>query len=128
MPISRTKSGFTLIELMIVIVIIGILAAIAIPKFTESKSRAFVSAQKSDLANLAMQQETYFFSNHSYGSSVSAVGASSTRGNTISINEATGSGWSASTAHPSTAIQCAVFYGTAAAVSPATAQGVIKCQ
>ena len=39
----RTKKGFTLVELMVVIVIIGILAALAIPKFTEASTKAKMS-------------------------------------------------------------------------------------
>lgn len=128
MPISRVKAGFTLIELLMVMVIIGLLAAIAIPKFTDTKSRAYVAAQRSDLANLAMQQEVYFFTNHLYGATAGAVAATSSNGIMLSINEANGTGWSASTAHASTTVHCAVFYGTAAAVTPATVPGMIKCQ
>ena len=58
---SRSKRpGFTLIELLIVVVIIGILAAIAIPKFANTKEKAYISAMKSDIRNLATAQETYF--------------------------------------------------------------------
>ncbi|MBA3657725.1 MAG: prepilin-type N-terminal cleavage/methylation domain-containing protein [Gemmatimonadaceae bacterium] len=56
---ARNKKGFTLIELLIVVVIIGILAAIAIPKFTNTKAKAYVSAMKADLRNLATAQEQY---------------------------------------------------------------------
>jgi type IV pilus assembly protein PilA len=55
----RNKKGFTLIELLIVVVIIGILAAIAIPKFTNTKDKAYISAQKADLRNLATAQEQF---------------------------------------------------------------------
>jgi prepilin-type N-terminal cleavage/methylation domain-containing protein len=56
---ARHKKGFTLIELLIVVVIIGILAAIAIPKFTNTKAKAYVSAMKADLRNLATAEEQY---------------------------------------------------------------------
>src|SRR5213076_2972790 len=54
------RKGFTLIELLIVIVIIGILAAIGIPKFANSKSKAYVTAMKSDLRNLVSAEESLF--------------------------------------------------------------------
>jgi Tfp pilus assembly protein PilE len=49
-----------LVELLIVVAIIGILAAIAIPQFAAYKERAFCSAEKSDLGNLSIVQEVYF--------------------------------------------------------------------
>src|SRR5688572_8277217 len=60
------RKGFTLIELLIVVVIIGILAAIAIPKFANTKSKAYVTAMKSDLRNLVSAQESYFADNAKY--------------------------------------------------------------
>ncbi|MGV3709391.1 MAG: type IV pilin protein [Gemmatimonas sp.] len=124
----RRSAGFTLIELMIVVVIIGLLAAIAVPKFAESKSRAYVSAQRSDLANLAMQQEGYFFSNRTYSNSVAAVGITPSVDISLVINEASGTGWSASTSHAATSMRCAVFYGSAAPVAPAVTAGVMNCE
>ncbi len=54
-----TRRGFTLIELLIVVAIIAILAAIAVPNFLEAQTRAKVSRVKNDLRTMATAMETY---------------------------------------------------------------------
>ncbi|RKZ02663.1 hypothetical protein DRQ21_08055 [Candidatus Fermentibacteria bacterium] len=58
--------GFTLIELMIVVVIIGILAAIAIPKFEDVTNSARYAACRSNLRNIAGALEFYAAENGNY--------------------------------------------------------------
>ncbi|OHB45682.1 MAG: hypothetical protein A2178_04110, partial [Planctomycetes bacterium GWC2_49_10] len=53
------KRGFTLVEILIVVVILGILAAIVIPQFTEASSEAKVSSLVSNLQTVRSQIELY---------------------------------------------------------------------
>ena len=69
------RPGFTIIELLAVVLIIGVLATIAITKFGDSKRRAYLAAMKSDLRNLAMIAETQFTSESSYESVVPPRGS-----------------------------------------------------
>ncbi len=60
------KKGFTLIELLIVVAIIAILAAIAVPNFLEAQVRSKVSRAKSDLRTCATALESYAVDHNRY--------------------------------------------------------------
>jgi len=69
MNLIKTEKGFTLIELMIVVAIIGILAAIAIPQFSSYRARAFNAAAISDLNTARLSEEAVFADYQAYGAS-----------------------------------------------------------
>ena len=57
---KKDQKGFTLIELMIVIAIIGILAAIAIPQFSSYRKRAYNTSANTDIKNAYTAAQAYF--------------------------------------------------------------------
>jgi prepilin-type N-terminal cleavage/methylation domain-containing protein len=69
----KNKKGFTLIELLIVVAIIAILAAIAIPQFSQYRMRGFNSSALSDLRNARTSEEAMYSDWQRYGSSEGAV-------------------------------------------------------
>jgi len=64
----KGKKGFTLIELMIVVAIIGILAAIAIPNFLKFQAKSKMSEAKTNLGAIYTGQLSFFGEQNSYGS------------------------------------------------------------
>ncbi|HSJ16305.1 MAG TPA: prepilin-type N-terminal cleavage/methylation domain-containing protein [Longimicrobiales bacterium] len=131
---TKKRSGFTLIELMIVIVIIGIIAGIALPKLAKTREKAYFKSVVYDLRNLATQQELYFTlpqNLYSYAATtVDLPDFQPSKGVTVAIGETTTFGWVATGSHGAllAAQQCGVFVGTVSA-KPAwlTKAGVVTC-
>ncbi|MFJ7567431.1 type IV pilin protein [Herminiimonas sp. NPDC097707] len=70
---SRQSAGFTLIELMITVAIIGILASIALPYYGDYVRRGKVQEATSELANMRVKMEQYYQDNRSYAGYVDAA-------------------------------------------------------
>jgi prepilin-type N-terminal cleavage/methylation domain-containing protein len=123
------RSAFTLIELLIVVVIIGLLAAIAIPKFQNTKGKANAAALRSDLRNLMVAEEAIFYDSSKYSTDTAAMKFRPSPGVIITITTPAGGGWVATATHPlSYPLQCMVFGGNVSPVpSPATQEGVPAC-
>jgi prepilin-type N-terminal cleavage/methylation domain-containing protein len=86
---SAGNAGFTLLELIIVVTMIGVLAAIAIQQFSVYRARAIDVSMRSDLKNAAMAMESYygeFLSYPSMEASILQVGYRKTSGVTLTIN------------------------------------------
>ena len=111
----KKKKGFTLIELLIVVAIIAILAAIAIPQFSQYRIRGYNSAAASDLRNTKIALEafktdwTVYFSTAGCAATFPYAGCSGANGNGVIISG------------PGTVTMSIAQYGVVATVAPSAA-------
>jgi prepilin-type N-terminal cleavage/methylation domain-containing protein len=145
----KGRAGFTIIELLVVISIMGLLASLALPRLTHLKQKALVASMVSDLRNLLTSQEAFISTHGDYAGGVvptpevpgtggaGQVSMQLSEGVVLDVtylsNPATGDGWNAVATHPSVTNtdvdECGVFVGHPS-YSPnvaVTAPGVINC-
>jgi prepilin-type N-terminal cleavage/methylation domain-containing protein len=126
----RLIRGFTLIELMVVVVVIGLLAAIVGPQLSVARERTYLSVMRTDLRNFATAEESYFYDFAVYSSDPTHIerrGFETSKDVTLSVNEATSSGWSVTIGHTGTSQRCFLFIGSAAPVGSAHNEGIVSC-
>lgn len=127
----QSERGFTIIELIVVMAVIGILATIGLPKFRNTRERATRASMLSDLKNLVAVQESYFSSTNDYaggtttGPEILVAGDAGrvtfrpSTGNVITLTRTTtavnGAGWAATATNPQVtstdADVCGIFVG-----------------
>lgn len=73
MQLSKQQRGFTIVELLVVIVVIAILVALTLPNLFGLQRRARDDARKNDLKNTQQALETYFNDNNRYPAALSAL-------------------------------------------------------
>lgn len=111
---QQDMRGFTLMELLITVAIVGILAAIAYPSYTAQIQKSKRSDAMVSLQDIAQRQESYFIRNYSYASTLTQLNypATSTQGLYGLAVTVTPSGCAGTQANP-----CSTFSASAVAVS-----------
>lgn len=126
-PVPRR--AFTLIELMIVVVIIGVIAAIAIPKFAGSKAKAYETAMKSDLRSFLTAQLDYFATHQTYTTDITKLSFKSSTGVNPPVVTVDGRTYVVTISHSQLpGVVCAVAHNTTNPVLTSANSGEAACQ
>jgi len=127
------SAGFTIVEMLVVLVVISILATAASLTMGGSSEQAYKSAMMSDLRNIAAAQEAYIeeqfatTGNDRYAGNVADLDVNLSVGVQIRMR-GNRNGWSARATHQRlSGARCAVFRGTINAFPPATEESKIAC-
>jgi Tfp pilus assembly protein PilE len=125
---SPPVGGIGTLEVVIILVTLAVLGLIAVPPYLASRDRARVEAVSSALRELSVSQEAFFQTHRRYAEGLQALGLEAPAGVEVRVVSAASAGWAARAVNRASGATCAVFYGTATAVSPATVPGVVTCE
>lgn len=123
----RARRGFSLIELLVVLLVIGILVGLAIPRYDAYKRRYCLTTMVSDLRNLATTEEAYWNRSGAYSTDLRQIQYSSSPQVAVNVVSADTLGWAAKASYAGDTAICAIYYGDAPVLPPATLKNVIGC-
>ncbi len=116
-----------MIELLVVLVVTGVLVGMAIPRYREYKRRFYVTTMVTDLRNLASSEEAYWNTAGTYSTDLRLIQYNSSPRVSISMLSADTLGWAAKASYVGDTAMCAIYYGNAPVLAPATFKNVIGC-
>jgi prepilin-type N-terminal cleavage/methylation domain-containing protein len=123
------RRGFTLLELIVVAVILGLLASIAIVRLADTKQRTYLAAMKADLRNLVTAEVVFSTDSLRFTTVIGSGGLTYqvTSGNTAPSIVLTGDGFTAQIGNTNTPRTCVIFMGSTP-LAPATNEGAPACR
>ena len=115
-------------SVLVLFLVIGIFAAIAIPKFANTKEKAYMAAMRADLRNMMTAQEVYFQDHGRYATRLDELPnfVLTTGVQLAGPILADSAGWTATVGHQAVQVRCTVAIG--AAVSPGSPEGEPFCR
>jgi prepilin-type N-terminal cleavage/methylation domain-containing protein len=124
-----SRRGFTLLELIVVAVILGLLASIAIERFANAKEKTYLAAMKADLRNLVTAEVVFSTDSLRFTTVIGSGGLTYqvTTGNTTPSIVLTGDGFTAQVGNTNTPRMCVIFMGSTP-IAPATNEGEPACR
>lgn len=125
--LQRHRAGFSLLEVAGVLAVVAVLAILALPRFRAYERRAHRAAVVRALRDVAARENAYWRAVGSYTSDTSALMPPRGSQVTVRILRADSLGWSARAAHRRDHVVCAIAFGAAPILPPATRHNVIGC-
>jgi len=124
---DRGRAGFSIVELVLALIVAGVLVGMAVPLFRGYTHRYRVASMVSALRRFAAAQEAYWRDVGSYSAAGSVLRYEPTHGVTVTPVSADSLGWSARATFDGDPTVCAIYYGDAPILPPATRRNVIGC-
>jgi prepilin-type N-terminal cleavage/methylation domain-containing protein len=124
--VARKRRGFTFIEMLMVMILLGMLSAIAVPRLRLFKERAYLATMRTDLGHLRIAEEAYFAEHQRYGTDTTSLDAHASSHVHVALSSVDPiSGYSAIATHDLLpGQQCATYSGKDAGNGPS---GTILC-